>query len=81
MKMFHLTIAEVGKTHWEGEAHSLTIKAADGEITILPEHQPLVTTTIPCNAIIYDEKEHRHDIALEHDGVLEVSNNQATVLL
>lgn len=81
MKSFHLSIAQVGKSLYEGEAHSLTISCVDGEVTILAEHEPYVAPVVPCTAVIYDEKEHRHDIPLEHAGVLEVSNNKAIVIL
>lgn len=81
MKAFHLNIAKVGESLFEGEAHSLTVTCIDGQVTILAEHEPYVSSVVPCTAIVYDAKEHRHDIPLGEPGVLEVSNNQATVLL
>jgi F0F1-type ATP synthase epsilon subunit len=81
MKTFRLTLAKVGETLYEGEAHSLTITCGDGEVTILANHEPYVAPVVPCKAVIYDAKEHRHDIEIGHAGVLEVSNNQATVIL
>ncbi len=81
MKSFHLTISKVGKSPYEGEAHSLTLSCADGEITVLADHEPFVAPVVPCTGVIYDEKEHRHDIPFEHAGVIEISNNQVTVIL
>jgi len=81
MKSFHLTISKVGESLYEGEADSITLKCVDGEITVLADHEPYVAPVVPCTAVIYDSKEHRHDIAFEHPGVIEVSNNQVTVIL
>ena len=81
MKSFSLTIAKVGELLFEGEADSLTITTADGQLTILADHQPYVTPTVPGTAVVYDDKEHRHDIELSHPGVLEISDNQVTVIL
>lgn len=81
MRTFTLRIATVGKNLYEGSVHSLTASCIDGELTILAGHEPYVSTTVPCTAVIYDEEEHRHDIELSKPGVLEVSNNHATILL
>jgi F0F1-type ATP synthase epsilon subunit len=81
MKSFHLTISKVGESLYEGDADSITLKCADGEVTVLADHEPYVAPVVPCTAVIYDSKEHRHDIAFEHPGVIEVSNNQVTVIL
>ena len=81
MKSFHLTISKVGESLYEGDADSLTLKCIDGEITILADHEPFVAPVVPCTAIVYDSKEHRHDIIFEDAGVVEISNNQVTVIL
>jgi len=81
MKSFHLTISKVGESLYEGDADSLTLSCVDGEITVLADHEPFVAPVVPCTAIVYDAKEHRHDIEFEHAGVIEISNNQVTVIL
>lgn len=40
MKLF---IYKLGETLYEGDASSITLPSADGELTILPHHIPLVT--------------------------------------
>tara|TARA_B100000508_G_scaffold60333_1_gene47159 strand:- start:198892 stop:199137 length:246 start_codon:yes stop_codon:yes gene_type:complete len=81
MKSFHLTISKVGESLYEGDAHSLTLACVDGEITVLADHEPFVAPVVPCTAVVYDGKEHRHDIEFKHAGVIEISNNQVTVIL
>lgn len=77
---FHVVIASVEKTHYDGEAISATFPGRAGYLTILAHHEPLVTTlkkgTITLKGAAGDKKE----FAVE-DGVLEVSGNRATVLL
>lgn len=81
MKSFHLTISKIGNLLYEGDADSISLKCIDGEITVLADHQPYVAPIVPCTAVVYDSKEHRHDIPLTDTGVIEVSNNQVTIIL
>ncbi len=75
----HVTIAKVHENLFSGEALSLTAKAAEGEVTILPKHEPFVSNLKPGIVTVRTaEGEHKFDIS---GGILEVSNNQVTVLL
>ena len=44
---FHLTIASVGETRFDGAAVSATLPTTAGEVTVLPHHEPLVSTLKP----------------------------------
>jgi len=81
MKSFHLTISKVGESLYDGEAHSLTLMCSDGEITVLAHHEPYVAPVVPCTAVVRDAKEQQHEIVLGHAGVIEISNNQVTLIL
>lgn len=74
-----VTIARVHENLFAGEADSLSAKTTEGEVTILPKHEPFVAN-LAAGAIIVRtaEGEKRFEIS---EGVLEVSNDQATVLL
>lgn len=39
-------IHSLSKTLFDGEARSLTVPTASGEITVLPHHRPLITKLI-----------------------------------
>lgn len=41
--MFRLSIRALDKNIFEGEADSLTLPGADGELTILKNHIPIIT--------------------------------------
>jgi F-type H+-transporting ATPase subunit epsilon len=75
-----VVIAKVNENIFDGEAVSLTVPGAEGEMTILPEHEALMTTlkvgtiTVRTGA----EAEQKFDI---EGGVLEVRHDGATVIL
>lgn len=76
---FHLVIASVGETRYDGRARSAIFPGAAGEMTILPHHEPIVTTLKSGRIRVMDgEGEHAFDI---EDGVLECSGNRAIVIL
>lgn len=85
---FHLTIASVGETRFDGPAISATIPTMGGEITILAHHQPLVATlkkgtiTVREHAAPSDGEPAStgKEFSIEN-GVLEISGNRAVVLL
>ena len=85
---FHLTIASVGETRFDGPALSATIPTMGGEITVLAHHEPLVATlrkgTItvraPAQAGEHAAPSGGKEFPIEN-GVLEISGNRAVVLL
>jgi F-type H+-transporting ATPase subunit epsilon len=77
---FHLIIASVGESKFDGAALSATIPTSAGEITILPHHEPLVTTLKEGTIIVRTSAEEPKELHVE-SGVLEMSGNRAVVLL
>ena len=76
---FHLIIATVGETRYDGPAISATLPGAAGELTVLPHHAPIVTTLKKGTITVRETLgEKTFDI---DSGVLEISNNRAVVLL
>lgn len=79
MSTFHLTIASVGETRFDGEVYLATVPGTEGQFTILAHHEPIVTTLAPGTIVVkaWDgEKKFPID-----NGVIECSNNRAVVLL
>lgn len=72
-------IAKVNGILWSGEAQSLTVPGSEGEMTILAGHIPLASALKPGRITVRSVHGEEHfDIA---DGVLEVTQTGATVLL
>lgn len=80
-KTFHLTIAKVGENLFDGEAVSVTLPGIEGVMTVLANHEPFVTTLSPGTIRIQVKEGETHTIELSKAGILEVSSNQATVII
>lgn len=77
--MLTVHIAKVNGILFHGQADSVTAPGSTGELTVLPNHIPLVTTLRPGRITV------RHDNTEEvfevERGILEVTKEAATVLL
>ncbi len=74
-----VTIAKVHENLFAGEAEALIAPTTEGILTILGNHEPVVATLKEGTLIVKaDGTDTTYEIA---GGVLEVSGNQATVLL
>jgi F-type H+-transporting ATPase subunit epsilon len=77
---FHLIVASVGETFFDGAALSVTLPTQGGVITVLPHHEPLVSTLKAGTIVVRTTIDQPKEFPVE-SGVLEVSNNRAVVLL
>ncbi len=73
-------IVKVNGIFWSGEADTLIAPGVHGELTVLPNHTPLVTTLRKGRVIVKkdDKEEFAHDV---ERGVLEVTGKRVTILL
>lgn len=77
-----LSIHTIEKTLFDGEVKSLTLSTAEGEITVLENHLPLVALTKPGLVKILDRDENMHIIDFGSFGFLEVKpENEGIILL
>lgn len=76
----YLSIYTIEKTLFEGEAEKIIAKTTTGEITILKDHIPLVTTLVEAPLRIVG-KEGKESEVLIKSGVLEVRPNDKVVVL
>ncbi|OIO30565.1 hypothetical protein AUJ77_02015 [Candidatus Nomurabacteria bacterium CG1_02_43_90] len=75
-----LTIAKVDEVLFLGEAKSLSCPGTSGDLTILPNHSPLVTPLKKGDLKVIDHEDKELIIPIEQ-GVLEVGGNEVTVIL
>ena len=78
--LLELTIASVAKTLFKGSVKSVTLPGAEGDITLMANHEAFVTILRPGTIVVREEDGTISEFAIEH-GALEVADNQATVLL
>ncbi|MFM2331129.1 MAG: hypothetical protein RLZZ26_636 [Candidatus Parcubacteria bacterium] len=81
MKTFHLTVAKVGENLFSGEAVSATLPGDEGVFQVLAGHEALVSELKPGELRVVAADEQAHLFEMPRGGIVEVSHNQATVLL
>jgi F-type H+-transporting ATPase subunit epsilon len=64
---------------WEGEALSVVARTTEGDIGILPRHEPFLAVLVPCAAEILSANEGREIVAVD-GGFLSVSDNRVSIL-
>jgi len=78
----HLVIAKVDQVFFDGEADRVTLPGANGVLTVLTHHEPLVTTLKPGTIVVHAANLPGGEVSYPvESGVLEVKADGATVLL
>jgi F0F1-type ATP synthase epsilon subunit len=80
-KTFHLTVARVGETLFDGPAISATVPGKEGIFQVLAEHEAFVSELSAGNIQVKGADEQAHHFEIPDGGIAEVSHNQATILL
>lgn len=76
---FKLVVSKVSELIFSGDAHSVTLPGSEGELTILPHHEPLITK-LKAGTITIRTSDGDRLITIEK-GLLETSHAQVTVLI
>lgn len=76
---FHVIVASVGETLFDGAAMSVTVPGIAGEMTLLPNHEPIVSP-LRAGTVTVRETLGEKSFSIE-SGVLECSGDRAVVLL
>ena len=74
-----VVIAKVDENLYDGDAVSVTLPGSEGEMTVLAEHEPLITTLKPGTIVVHTGESNR-EFQIE-SGVLEVRHEGVTVIL
>ena len=79
-----VVIAKVDEVFFDGEARAVTLPGADGELTVLAEHMPLITTLKEGVITVRPASAQGSGEAMRfpiQSGILEVRRDGATVIL
>jgi F-type H+-transporting ATPase subunit epsilon len=79
MKPFNLTIAQIDGALFEGEVVSVTLPGETGVMTILHNHEPLITR-LKEGVITVRSNESAQTFPID-SGVVEINASEVTVLL
>ena len=74
----HVTIATVNEVLYDGTAQSMTVPGADGEMTLLAKHMPLITTLKEGTITLRNGDTREFPIT---EGILEVGREGIVVIL
>ncbi len=80
-KTFHLTIAKVGENLFDGEVVSASIPGSEGIFEILALHEAFVSELRPGSIRVTTSDNQIQNFTVTSGGIVEVSHNQATILL
>ncbi|MCM8813768.1 MAG: F0F1 ATP synthase subunit epsilon [Candidatus Omnitrophica bacterium] len=80
-KPFRISILSADKRIFEGEIVALTAPAAGGYVGIWADHCPLLALLVPGNLTFREPAGTLHRVTVAGEGLLEVRENVATVLL
>jgi F-type H+-transporting ATPase subunit epsilon len=64
---------------WEGEALSVLARTTEGDLGVLPGHEPFLAALVPCAAEILTADGNREVLALD-GGFISVADNRVSVL-
>lgn len=81
MKTFHLTIASLDKSVFDGLVHSVSVPGTEGVMTILAHHAPVISRLKPGSIRYTTEDAIEHVHVSTSDGTLEVSERGCTILV
>ena len=77
--MLNLKIASVEKNYFDGKAEYVIVPGHEGQMQILPNHEPIITTLTP-GFIVLKHDGGEEKIKVEK-GLLEHNKNSTTILL
>lgn len=76
---FNLVISKVNQLLFSGEAYSVNLPGVEGQFTVLPHHEPLISI-LAKGTIKIDTAEKRREFDVKK-GICEVHKNTVTVLI
>lgn len=80
MNTLHLIISSVSENLYDGPAVSATLPGAAGVMTVLPNHEPLIST-LKAGTITVRIPGKEEQVFAITSGVLEISGERAVVLV
>ena len=64
---------------WEGDALSVIVRSTEGDLGVLPGHEPFLAALVPCAAEVLTADGNREVLALD-GGFISVADNRVSVL-
>lgn len=79
MAALQVSVVSAERKLWSGQAQQVVAKTVDGEIGILPGHQPLLALLAPGVVSVTTEEKERVQVKVS-DGFFSVDHNEVQVV-
>lgn len=79
MKTFKFVVSTPDGNLYEGDIVKISLRGADGDLAIMANHIPFITSVKPCKSRIELEDGTEKLLCIER-GILSVSQNQVTLM-
>jgi F-type H+-transporting ATPase subunit epsilon len=81
MKLFNISITTQEKNLYQGQASSLIAPSALGYLGVWADHAPLIATLTKGRITLREDSNEQKVFESKDGGVLEIMNNNVTILL
>lgn len=81
MKNFHLTIASLDKSVFDGFVTSVSVPGSEGVMTILAQHVPIISPLKSGMVRYVTDDATEHEYPVSGAGTIEVSDAGCTILI
>ncbi|MCB0911963.1 MAG: F0F1 ATP synthase subunit epsilon [Propionibacteriaceae bacterium] len=79
MAVLRVEVVSADGIAWEGEALSVIARTVEGDLGVLPGHEPFLAVLVPCAAEVLTADGHREVVAID-GGFLSVAGNHVSML-
>ncbi len=79
MAVLRVEVVSAEGIAWEGDALSVTARTVEGDLGILPNHEPFLAILVPCVAEVLTTENNREVVAVD-GGFISVSDNRVSLL-
>lgn len=79
MAVLRVEVVSADGIAWEGDALSVIARTVEGDIGVLPGHEPFLAVLVPCAAEVLTADGHREVVAVD-GGFVSVADNRVSLL-
>jgi F-type H+-transporting ATPase subunit epsilon len=79
-KVLNVAVVSAERALWSGQARSLVAKTPEGDIGILPQHEPVLALLVDSSALRVEELDGTRLVVAVHGGFFSVSGNEVNVI-
>jgi F-type H+-transporting ATPase subunit epsilon len=80
VSQLHVELVSPEREIWSGDAHMVVAKTADGDIGVLPQHEPVLGSLVDGVVRVLDEGDEEVVRAAVHGGFLSVASDRVSIL-